>query len=144
MTMAPLAALARDPRPGLAGHRTLTRRLFAALLGVHALIHLIGFAVPWRLLTTPDFPYATTVAWGSVDLGSSGIRVLGVAWLVVAAGFGVAAIGVWSNRSWAIRLTAAAVVASVPMTILGAPAAILGLLVDGAILAALAVRRWAN
>ena len=71
----------------------------AALLAVHGLAHLIGFLVPWKIVTLSKFPYGTTILSGTVDLGEKGMRNFGLIWLGVAAVFvlmaGALAGGLW-------------------------------------------------
>ena len=59
------------------------RILLAALLIGHGIAHLVGFVVPWRLVTSAEVPYRTTMLAGSVDLGAAGVRLLGIVWLLV-------------------------------------------------------------
>jgi len=114
------------------------RRLAAALLAVHGLIHLIGFLVPWRIAQVEGFAYRTTTLGGSVELGTTGAQVVGLAWLAIAVGFVVAAVGVWRRSAWALGLTAALGTASLVACVLGLPETVAGIVVNVAILAAVA------
>jgi len=56
----------------------MLRTIAAAIIGVHALIHVIGFVVPWRLVEISGFAYRTTAPWrwamgASVPSVSSGL-----------------------------------------------------------------------
>jgi hypothetical protein len=42
----------------------MLRTIAAAIVGVHGLIHVIGFVVPWRLADVPGLAYRTTAAAG--------------------------------------------------------------------------------
>lgn len=58
----------------------LTRGPEIALAGfllLHGVAHLVGFAVPWRLVRSEEVPYKTTILSGTVDVGDVGIRILG-------------------------------------------------------------------
>jgi len=112
----------------------MLRRLFAALLLVHGLIHLIGFVVPWRIMELDGFPYTTTAFWDRLELGTTGAQLLGVAWLAIAVAFVVAGIGAWRGDAWAMPLAAIAALLSLPVCLLGSPAAILGVVVNALIL----------
>lgn len=90
----------------------ILRSVAAAVLAVHGLIHLIGFLVPWRIAQVEGFAYRTTALGGSVELGTTGAQVVGLAWLKIAVGFVVAAVGVWRRSAWALGLTAALATAS--------------------------------
>ena len=126
------------PHDSQVDRSALVRRAVALLLGIHGLIHVIGFAVPWRLAIIEGSPFGTTVAWGMADVGEGGARLLGVAWLVVGAAFVVAAEMVWRRSpTWTATVLVTSV-ASLGVCILGSPAAIAGVVVDLAVLGWLA------
>lgn len=118
----------------------MTTLLAAAALGLHGLIHLIGFVVPWGIARVDGFPYRTTALGGAIALGDAGARVVGVAWLLVAVGFVVAAVALWRGEAWAAPLAAGLAVASILVCALGLPEAGFGILVNVAILGVVA---WA-
>ena len=115
----------------------MIRTLAAVLLAVHGLVHLIGFVVPWGIAQVEGFPYRTSALDGAVALGEPGVRLVGVAWLVLAVGFVVAGIATWRRAAWAARLTAVLAVGSIVVCVLGLPEAVFGIVVDAAVLAAL-------
>ena len=115
----------------------MIRTLAAVLLAVHGLIHLIGFVVPWGIAQVEGFPYRTSALDGAVALGEPGVRLVGVAWLVLAVGFVVAGIATWRRAAWATPLTAVLAVGSIVVCVPGLPEAVFGIVVDAAILAAL-------
>lgn len=125
------------------GPTHVAARIGIVLVGVHGLIHLIGFVVPWRLATLEGFPYTTTAFWDSVDLGATGVRLVGLVWLATAAAFVAGAIGLWRGARWGRAITAGAAIVSIPICLLSSPAATVGLIVDVGILAVLVLeRRW--
>jgi len=112
------------------------RTLFALLLTVHGIAHLVGFVVPWHLVPTPDLSERTTVFGGALDIGEGGIKMFGVLWLVLAVGFivsGGALMTGWWNSIWVVRLAALSLV----FCIVGWPDTRIGLVVNVAILAVL-------
>jgi len=113
----------------------MTRILAATLLAVHGLIHLIGLVVPWGITEVEGFPYRTTVLGGTLALGDTGAAIVGVAWLVLAIGFVVAALAVVRGATWALSLTTGLALASVVVCILALPETAFGIVVDVAILA---------
>lgn len=125
----------------------MMRRALAVFLALHGVVHFIGAAVAWRLMTSPDNPYTTTVLWGNIDLGETGITIVGAAWLLPLAAFVVAAVGLWLNRGWALPAVLIAAVLSLAICLLGMPAAVAGLVIDvlliGLVGALLLVRRLA-
>jgi hypothetical protein len=114
------------------------RLLAAALLAAHGFIHVIGFVVPWRIAQVEGFAYRTTALGGSVELGATGVQVAGLAWLAIAVGFIVAAVGAWRGSAWALGLTVALAIASLAVCVLGLPETAAGIAVDVGILAAVA------
>jgi predicted cation transporter len=115
----------------------MIRTLAAVLLAVHGLVHLIGFVVPWGIAQVEGFPYRTSALDGAVALGEPGVRLVGVAWLVLAVGFVVAGLATWRRAAWAAPLTAVLAAGSIVVCVLGLPEAVFGIVVDAAILAAL-------
>lgn len=117
----------------------MPRNLAAAVLALHGLIHLIGFVVPWRIAALEGFAYRTSALNGALELGDPGARLVGLAWLVLAIAFVVAAVAVWRRARWAAPTVGALAVASLAVCALGLPETIAGIAVNAAILAALAV-----
>ncbi|HYF75585.1 MAG TPA: hypothetical protein VD973_00480 [Symbiobacteriaceae bacterium] len=72
----------------------------AGIIGVHGLIHLMGFVAYWPLGVVAELPYKTTVAGGAWDVGALGMKVFGVLWLIVALGFVAAVGGFFFGQSW--------------------------------------------
>lgn len=106
------------------------RWLFAVLFIVHGIAHLPGFTTPWRITTAAEMPYQTTILAGLIDLGPVGIKILGVVWLLVGlamVGTGVAvarSVPDWSGPALAL------IAASLVLSVLGWPAARIGLAVN--------------
>jgi hypothetical protein len=113
------------------------RRAAAAFLVLHGLIHLMGFAVGWQLTTMQELAYRTTVFDGALDVGDAGARLLGIAWLLAAAGLVAAGVLVWRGSSSAVVVTAVAVVFSLVICAAGLPDAFRGLYIDVALVAGL-------
>ncbi len=112
------------------------RFVLAALLIAHGVAHLVGFVVPWRLVSTAEVPYRTTILGGVTDLGDAGARALGVVWLVAALAFVLLAGAVlagWNVRLWVFAMLALSSV----LCVVGWPEARIGLIVNAVLLAAL-------
>jgi hypothetical protein len=119
------------------------RTLLALFIGLHATAHLVGFAGSWQLASPQDMPYKTTVLGGRLDLGDSGIRAVGVVWLLLAAAFLVAAIGILGNAAWWIPATMTISVASLAVCIVQWPEARIGALINVALIGIFALAsRW--
>ncbi len=70
----------------------------ALFVGLHGLIHLMGFFAYWPLVTIPAFAYKTTILAGQLELDAVGMRAFSILWLVPALGFmatSIAMIGRW-------------------------------------------------
>jgi hypothetical protein len=114
------------------------RTALALFLLLHGLAHLPGFLVPWRLLESEDLPYDTKLLGGRWDAGDTGIRLIGVLWLLQALIFGILAWLVFRNASgWPLFLAVAAL-ESLLLSILGWPASKIGVWANAALLATLA------
>jgi hypothetical protein len=120
------------------GRMTRTRALVAIALAAHGLIHLIGFVVPWQLATMEGFDYRATALNGAIAIGEGGVRIVGLVWLALAAGFVLAAFGVCRSAPWAVPLVAALALASLIMCIQGLPETAAGIAVNVTILAVVA------
>lgn len=113
-----------------------TRIALAIVLLIHAVAHLPGFLVPWRLADLPDLPYRTTVLNGAVDVGAAGVRLVGVLWLIGTLGIITAAVLVFQgNPAWP-SLTLSMLFLSLVLCILGLPNTRIGLAVDAVLLVA--------
>jgi hypothetical protein len=99
----------------------MIRIIAAIFLILHGLIHLIGFLVPWGLVKIDSFKYGTTILAGKVDLGETGIRIVGLLWIVGAIGFVIAGIGLWMVLPWWFTLLMAVTLYSLVLCILGWP-----------------------
>ena len=112
------------------------RFAFAALLLAHGVAHLVGFAVPWKLLSSEEVPYRTTILGSLIDVGHAGARALGVVWLAAALAFVLLAAAVLAGlnvRPW----TSAMLGMSIVLCVIGWPEARIGLVVNALMLAAL-------
>ena len=114
----------------------MLRTIAAAIVGVHGLIHVIGFVVPWRLAEISGFAYRTTALDGALALGDGGVRAIGLVWLGLALGFGVAALAIWRSRPWVVPLIGGLAAVSTVVCVLGLPDAAAGIAVNLGILAA--------
>ena len=110
-------------------------------LALHGLIHLMGFVVPWKLATIEDLPYTTTLLNGSWDVGTTGIRVLGLLWLLAALGFVVAGTGLITRQKWWWTASLVVAVLSLVVTALQWPDAQFGTYIDALVLVALLIVR---
>jgi hypothetical protein len=120
------------------------RHAIAVVVGLHGVAHLVGFAVPWHLLASPETPYKTTVLSGLVDLGHGGIRAVGVIWLVSALACMLAGSALWEGASWSVPFATAVLLFSLALCLTGLPEARIGVFVNVALLAIFLVPRLAS
>jgi hypothetical protein len=114
-------------------------RIAISLLFIaHGVAHLVGFVVPWKLMSTAELPYRTTVLGGVLDVGDSGARAVGIAWLVTALAFiliGPVMIVGGNVRTW----TFVVLTLSVVLCVIGWPDTRIGLAVNALLFGALLV-----
>lgn len=104
--------------------------VISALFVIHGVAHLVGFVVPWRIATLEETPYKTTILNGKIDVGDTGIRVIGIAWLITALAFMVCAVAVAMQLQWWFWVVMAATLVSFDLTILGWPESRIGVAVN--------------
>lgn len=110
--------------------------LFIFLL-LHGIAHLVGFMVPWKMASPEGLSYKTTILWGKVDLGNTGIRIIGVVWLLLFLAFLAAAAGIWIPFQYWKTFTAFVCALSLVMSVLGLPDSRIGIPVNAIILVTL-------
>ena len=106
------------------------RLLLSFLLVGHGVAHLVGFVVPWKLMTAPQMAYRTTVLAGWINLGDAGIRAVGVIWLAAGLSFVLLGAAVMAGAMWRHEAFIVAVCASLVLCILGWPDARWGLVAN--------------
>ena len=108
--------------------------LLAVLLGIHGLIHLMGFVAYWPLKEIPELAYKTVFLNGHLDLGTDGTRLYGVFWLISAIGFVVAAFALFTGQPWAFPMLVVTTLLSVVITALDWNDAFRGTIIDVVVL----------
>jgi hypothetical protein len=97
---------------------------------VHGVCHLVGFLVPWRLITSKEEPYKTTLLAGAIEVGPVGIRVVGILWLLAAlALMGTGGGALLSSPWWRAALLGLTVFSTV-LCVFGLPGAKIGILAN--------------
>ena len=109
------------------------QRVLGVLLQLHGLVHLIGFVLAWKILEPTGFAYDDVRPAAGTWPG----RLVGVGWVIVAAGLGVAGLRLVLERPVRPAVLAAPLVGSVALCVASAPAALFGAFVSGGLLVAL-------
>ena len=109
------------------------RWVFAFLLLAHGVAHLPGFIVAWRLRDLQGLPYRTTLFGTSVDVGAAGIRVVGVAWLLIALALASLAVAVTARGDQWREVLPVVLVMSTLLCAMGWPEARIGLVANAVI-----------
>jgi len=108
------------------------------VVALHGLVHLLGTVAYLRIAQIPELPYKTALLGGRLEVGDLGMALFGVAWGVVGVAFVALATASWTGwrgtRTW-LAVTAAA---SLILTLVDLEVAVVGAVVDVAILTALA------
>jgi hypothetical protein len=115
------------------------RVAFALLLLIHGVAHLVDFVVSWQIATLKEMPYKTTILANSINVGDSGIRLIGILWLVAALVFAACSIGALTHQAWWSLLTLWIAAFSCALCVIGWPDARLGVFVNIAIVVALSL-----
>lgn len=113
----------------------------AAFIAIHGLAHLVGFVVPWRLAKLEEMPYSTLLFGGKLDVGDTGIRFVGLLWLVAALSYFATAGAISFLALWWLTALFVVTVFSLLLCIVGWPHSRIGLFIDVGILAVFAVGR---
>lgn len=114
-------------------------RAFAVFFALHGIVHAVGFTVLWKLGGPRGGQYSTSLFNRSLDVGDLGVKLVGLIWLATTLAFLAVAVLLWRRHAWALRLTIALLVVSLGLCIAGLPGSIMGLAIDVALLAILAV-----
>lgn len=97
---------------------------------VHGFAHIVGFLVSWKLVDDMDSPYKTTIMGGKLDLGDTGIRILGIIWLLLGLAFFLMTYAVIVETLWWKTATFYVTYFSLFMSILNLPETKYGLMAN--------------
>lgn len=111
----------------------------AALIALHGMAHMVGFAAPFGYMKNP--PPMDSLFVNRLALSSGGMKVLGIFWFAAAVVFVVAAVGLVRRTAWWAPVTLVACLLSIALSVAFLPYAKIGLLVDLLLIAFLYVNR---
>ncbi len=104
--------------------------ILALAMFVHGFAHLVGFVVPWRLAAPDDMPYKTTLLAGRLEVGSLGIRINGLLWLLTGVAFMAAGFALIKGAPIWFPMALSLAIFSLLLSILGIPEAKIGITVN--------------
>jgi hypothetical protein len=116
--------------------------LAAALLGLHGLIHVLGFLSAWQLGDLTTTLSSTPIYPAGIATGSPLVLILGVLWLVTMLAFLTAAIGVVLGASWWKGIAVSAATVSLVLCLAWWNDAWVGALVDIAVVIGVLLVTW--
>ena len=96
----------------------------------HGVAHLVGFLSYWQITTFEDMPYKTTQLAGRIDAGQTGIRLIGILWLIGALAFIASGLGLIFLQPWWLTLTLYTTIYSLALSVLGWPDSRYGLIIN--------------
>jgi hypothetical protein len=105
---------------------------------LHGFAHLPAVFGSWKLATFEDISYQPNIIFSNA--GDTLVQVLGFIWLAAAIAFVVAGIGVLRRAQWWAGATLIALAFSMPMTVLWIEDAVIGMVLNLAIL--LGILAW--
>jgi hypothetical protein len=108
---------------------------------IHGFCHLVGFLVPWKLITSKEEPYKTTLLSGAIAVGDVGIRVVGILWLLAALAFLLNGVGALAAWPWWRDAALGLAITSTVLCVFGLPGAKIGILANLLLLAYLAATK---
>ena len=111
--------------------------LLVFALAVHGLIHLMGLVAYWPLGTIAELPYKTALLNGQWEVGSMGMRVFALLWLIAGIGFILAALALLFGWLWWQPILLISLALSLVVTALDWQVAFRGGILDVVILATL-------
>jgi hypothetical protein len=123
--------------------RNIMRIVVGIYLLIHGFCHLVGFLVPWKLITSKEEPYKTTLLSGAIEVGDIGIRVVGILWLLTALAFLANGMGALAGSSWWSEAAFGLALTSTVLCVFGLPGAKIGILANLLLLAYLAAAKLA-
>ena len=115
--------------------------LFAVLVILHGLVHLMGTTVYMKWDQIEALPYKTALLNGRWELGETGMKVFGSLWLIPLLGFLLSGTALLAGWSWGETVLAASALVSLVLTILDWQVAYAGIGVNIIILIVLELTR---
>ena len=118
------------------------RLLVSLFLIAHGIAHFAGFLVYWKITEFEEMPYRTTLFAGKVDVGDTGIRVMGIFWLLGGVAFILVGVLAMVTRAWWESFTLVTAGCSLLLSASGWPDSKFGVAVNLLIIAFLVSGIW--
>ncbi len=113
--------------------------VFAAVLAIHGIAHLVVFLVTFKWIRIEEMPYSTTLFDNRIDVGDTGIRIIGMLWLMTALGCFALAAASWFSWDLFVPVTLGLAFFSLALCLAGWPETIIGMVINGFLIVVLIV-----
>lgn len=124
-------------------HIVLMQQVGTVIVGVflvlHGIAHSLAFFTQWQITHPKGITYTTTLFYGKIEVGDVGIRIDGLFWLVAAAAFVLVGLRLAWLRRVEVGPIAAVTLFSLALCTLGLTQSVVGVWIDVAVLAGLAL-----
>ena len=115
------------------------RIAFAVFLFVHGFAHVVGFLTVAGIVKDDDTSAVPSLVLGDLEPDGWPLRLLGVVWLLTAAGFVVAGVGILQEAAWALVAVIAATGVSTVLSLIWVKEAPFGLVANAVVIGALVI-----
>ncbi len=116
--------------------------IIAIFIFMHGIGYLVGFVVPWKIAQLEEMRYKTSLLNGSLGIGDTGIRIIGILWLMTAIAFFVSVYFIFTHSPFWLVFTIIITLVSMTLCILGWPDSKIGIFVNFFILLVLFILQW--
>ncbi|MEJ2052915.1 MAG: hypothetical protein P8X42_03255 [Calditrichaceae bacterium] len=106
------------------------RIALSIFLFIHGISHVVGFLIPWQIVKSDEMPYKTSLFFDKIDLGSNGIKIYGILWLLLALTFFLSAWFVVTGSVYWFNLTLCVSICSFIFCILSLPDSKIGVIAN--------------
>ncbi|HPN38370.1 MAG TPA: hypothetical protein PL041_08195 [Melioribacteraceae bacterium] len=108
--------------------------IFIIILVAHAIAHLPGFVMSFKLAKIKELPYSTKVFFKKIEIGEIGIKIYGLIWLVLSLIFFTAVILIiFEMPVFKITIITASIL-SFLISVLGLPETKFGIIINSLII----------
>ncbi len=104
--------------------------IFTIVLIIHAIAHLPGFVMSFKLAEIKELPYSTKIFFKKVEIGEFGIKIYGVIWLLLSLVFLIAVFFIIFDKPVFKETVLAASILSLLISTAGLPETKFGVIIN--------------